>query len=364
LFNNTIQNETSPSTSNQPSNETQSPQLTNATSNNDTNKNATGLLNETSLAFTNQTSNETQTPANITTEKPSVLGELEPNNYFNANFTKIQPSFIPEIIQANATCFQKLLPVIAYLSDYEQAILVKASIKNKEENRCIDCQYYIDNFLKILKKDLASIVTLLNVESFSKREPLKCFLNQVSKAEGNSFSQNQAQNSSENINQTNLNNQQNSIIDQIQELISDYLYFQALSNKCTANFVKDLGYLLAQRRRFFCAKNEDIQKMGITDENNNIISFKWTSKEAEQITDLFNNFAQCKSLENIIYPQTFNKANSILTKSGNCKIENQNLLKSSSSGNQTDNRTLLEKTTSKAKIRRSLFSSGKSIQIL
>lgn len=127
---------------------------------------------------------------------------------------------------------------------------------------------------------------MLNIASFSKRDPFRCLLSLLTQ-EDHLINQNYKH--------------------EIQNEITEFVYFQTVGNHCTAKFVKELSLLLAHRRRFFCASKDDIAKMGIFDDKENIVGFKWTIKEAQKITDLFNQFAECKSLDKNIYSQTFFK---------------------------------------------------------
>lgn len=311
------------------------------------------------------------TPSNLTAVNVTVIApvaqipQFNPNNYFNANYTKVQAYLIPETstLMKDKTCFQRMLPVISYLSDYEQALLVRAALLNQDPTRCIDCNYYSSNLMNAIKKELANAVKLLNIESYTKRDPLRCMLNLVAMGES-ALNQNQAQQkqnqsaaakanntdflaaNATNINITVLpsNNTQGTIDNknivlqslnrpilrgaaqgplssQVTQEVSDYLYYQALGNQCAAEFLYEAEMLLMDRRRYLCAKNDEMNNIAIFDSNNNIIAFKWTYKEAERMTDLFSNYAQCKSIENNIYPQVFNKAYGDLASNKPCQVE-------------------------------------------
>jgi hypothetical protein len=221
--------------------------------------------------------------------------------------------------------------------------------------------------MKAIKMELANAVKLLNIESYTKRDPLRCMLNLVLIGESNlnQFQQQpfaiitQNQTASSNINDNikflpanatklNLGNQTNQSLamggnntivlqtinkpifneslqgplsSQVVEDLSDFLYYQALGNQCAAEFLYQTEMLLMNRRRYLCAKNDDMKNISIFDSNNNIIAFKWTYKEAERMTDIFNKYSQCKSIENIIYPQVINKAYGDLAVNKPCMVE-------------------------------------------
>ena len=312
---------------------------------NDTLKNATS----------NETLKNTSTPTAPITEIGPIktnVTEFNPNIYFNANYLKQTPSFINETNLVTTSCFNSLKPIIGLLSDYEQALLIRSSLDNNDQTRCFNCTIYTASLINSIKKETASLVNLLNMESYSRRDPLRCLLNIIlspfaKPAEINSASPPVPQskpplviprnfmNRTEVIipNQPNISNQNNTpssdltlplefdnkTINMINNEISEFIYYQGLSNQCMAKFLLSLGEVLNERRRFFCAKIDDMNKMGIFDDKKNLIGFKWTYKETERITDMFNKLFQCKSLENIIYPQTFNKIYGIIGKSKTCQ---------------------------------------------
>lgn len=268
-------------------------------------KNETKAANE-----TNQLQNQTQQ-----TQKREKAS-FDPNKYANSRFSKQTPALISEAKLLNSTCFTQWLPAIALFSDYEQAILVQAALENEDNTRCINCKYYSANLLSIFKKDLASLIKLLNIESFSKRDPFRCLLGLLAQ-QGESLAE-------------------NSITDKVRENVSEYIYFQAVANQCAAQFLKELSLFLAQRRRFFCATKDQIRQMALFDEDQNIIAFKWTLKEAEKITFLFNNYAQCVSLKENLYPQTFNKVYGILANTQACELKWQKATLMQAGGNFTN----------------------------
>jgi len=278
--------------------------------------------------------------------------DFNPNIYFNANYTKIQPYLVPEAtsLLADRACFQRLVPVIGYLSDFEQALLVRAALQNQDNTRCFDCDYYSNNLMNAIKKELANAVKFLNIESYTKRDPMRCMLNLISMGESTGNSQNQQQtivaqtdntdraNFLPGVTTQNMMDNQNVVLKSInspnlqaavQEPLSaevakefsDYLYYQALGNQCAAEFLYEVQILLMDRRRYLCARNDDMINIANFDSNNKIIAFKWTYKEAEKMTDIFSKYAQCKSIENNIYPQVFNKANGILASNKPCAVE-------------------------------------------
>lgn len=357
--------------------------------------------NKTSAANTTNTTGANASQQNKTSENettPSVVitpnitanqtwkmthSDFNPNIYFNGNYTKRNAYLIPDISLAeNKTCFKAILPVIGLLSDYEQALLVKAALENEDSSRCIQCDIYSLDLMSAIKKELATTVKLFNIQSFSKRDPLRCMLDLALLNEKyvyenlglafdeSHFANNSAQSSNKKDNVGNLiennpamvealknksknistsgTNSNNSLefvlrnmpnktktslkaflspntteptLTQLQKEISDFVYYQVISNQCAAEFLYDLELLLASRRRFFCAKINDMKQMGIQDNQGNIVAFKWTFEEAERITQLFNKLAGCKLIENLIYPQIFNKAYGIIAKTKACRAE-------------------------------------------
>lgn len=285
---------------------------------------------------------------------------FDPNIYYNTNFTKLKASYIPEIsLVTNLACFKTLLPVIGLLSDYEQAILVKAALQNTDQNRCIDCQFYSNNLINVAKKELATAIQFQYISSFTKREPLRCLLNIVNFIENNttrSGSNNvifpNLVTSPVNITGTNITNEQlnqtrrnftnenivlqgsrdrskiNSrpFLNKITQIVNDFIYFQTLTNKCASVFLYQVEMLLMNRRRYFCARLNDFRNISIYDSNNQIMGFKWTYKESEILSDIFRNYAECKSFENIIYPQVINKAFGIIASNSPCNVKGEILV--------------------------------------
>jgi len=260
--------------------------------------------------------NQTSGPIPAPTITASDIKNFDPKKYYNGNFVKVNPSLIPEVRLANATCFQTMLPAITYLSDFEQAVLVKSSLQNQDNSRCIDCKFYIDNLPNILKKDLATFAQLLNFQSWNNRDPLRCLLSYIYFGEGNTSV---IPNS---VNNKNSILSQDPMIKGAQQELSEYVYAQTIGNHCASKFIRDAAYIFAERKRFFCAKNEDLENMAIYNKEMKITGFKYTLQEVEKLTDIFNNFVQCKSLEKIVYPQAINKAYSFLAENI-CKDNNQ-----------------------------------------
>lgn len=312
----------------------------------------------------------TTNPA-ATTAQITLSTNFNPNIYYNANYTKIEPSIIPEALtlSKDRPCFQRLLPVIGYFSDYEQALLVRAALQNTDNTRCFDCNFYTSNLMNAIEKELANAVNLLNIESYTKRDPMRCMLNLISTGESTLNPQTGQIQQNTNIaapqtsiadktkflppNASNMPNMspaahemmenknvvlqnvnkatlrvepQGQLSEQVAQEVSDYLYYQALGNQCSAEFLYETEMLLMDRRRYLCARNDDMKNIAIFDSNNDIIAFKWTYKEAEKMTDIFNSYSQCKSVENNIYPQVMNKAYGVLASNKPCQIESDMIM--------------------------------------
>jgi hypothetical protein len=281
--------------------------------------NLTNITNTTNTTITtnltnlnDSTLNRTSSNISITTNITNMTGLTNITDplmkkYLNGTFLKTSPSLIPEMAQNNTECFVKLRSIIGYFSDFEQALLLRAAKENKESNRCFDCEFYFKNLPTVFERQMKFLSDKLSGEQVKRRDALKCLFN-IGMGRLDS----------------NLNN---SLSDQLM----NYMYIRGETNQCLALFLSDMGKILFLRRRFICAKLDDMNIMSVKDTSGNIVGFKWTDEEARNMTNSFVTLTQCVNKDRYTLPQVVVNSISTLAMSSNCS-KNVN---ASSDGNVT-----------------------------
>ena len=289
--NTTINNSTATST-------TTNVTLTNATAllTNFTEANATIPANATILANTTR-SNVTDlniTASNTTFNASEVFTDDLTKKYYNGNFLKTSPSLIPELSTNSSKCFSNVRSIVGYLSDLEQALLLKAARANRNSDRCFDCNVYLKGLPLAFQRQLDKIAEELGKKQRDKRESLKCL----------SFS--------------GLNSLESNLRASIEEGLMSYLYILGETSRCRAQFISTAGQVLLQRRRFLCAKLVDQEAMAIKDANNYTVGFKWTDEEASIMSNAVVTLTQCVNRERSMLPQVVQNMLSTINLSTNC----------------------------------------------
>jgi hypothetical protein len=162
-------------------------------------------------------------------------------------------------------CFNKIQSIIACLSPCEQELWVTAYNNNKDTDKCFDCSTMNKESLKACNvKNINSIAEKALSNYSHLRKSLSC-----------------------------LKGFQEDIFNtQIGNIVSQ----QNTSSQCFKNLLSTIANVNIRRKKFLCATNAQISANTLsTDSTGQILQFKYTSEDANQLVSSFTSYADCKA---------------------------------------------------------------------
>jgi hypothetical protein len=204
---------------------------------------------------------------------------------------------LTEAAQARVTaspCFAELEPIISCLPPSEQDLWAKANEDNTNETLCFKCNSVKSGLKDAVKKNIKSHSDKLSKKGVEKRKGIGCFKDL----------------------EEDLDEEQKKELTSNLQLV---VYNQLEEGRCQAALLRDVGNILIQRKRMFCAPNADRDKMVFTETDSKVEQLKFNLDEATNMVDHFLNFFECQANQVSTYANGISTMVNVISKSSKCK---------------------------------------------
>lgn len=178
---------------------------------------------------------------------------------------------ISELENSDKPCIRKLLPILKSLSISDQEAIYRAI--SSDDERCFDPNIYRGNLAENLKSLNVAYGDYIGNNVNKDISSFECFVSAAKSKLSDSD------------------------VEEIKNILSyinpNGLYYS--KNRCIANFIQIVNYVLAKRRSYLFTKISNIEEFAIEDSDGNYLGFPWKIAERDVIVNEFFRLERCLS---------------------------------------------------------------------